>query len=80
MSLKERLLKFVGDQDVSFDMDLSEDTPLITSGIFDSLALFNLAEWIENEIGSSIDPTAFDIRKEWNTVSDILHFIEKHRN
>ena len=80
MSLKERLLKFVGDQDVSFDMDLSEDTPLITSGIFDSLALFNLAEWIENEIGLSIDPTAFDIRKEWNTVSDILHFIEKHRN
>ena len=77
MSPKERLFKFIADLDVTVETELREDTPLVTSGIFDSLALFHLAEWIENEIGSPIDPTSFDIRKEWNTISDILNFVDQ---
>jgi len=38
-----------------------------------------LAAWIEQEIEVQVDLTAFDLSKEWNTIADIVSFIEKHR-
>ena len=65
----------------SWDLDLPEDlndhTALFDSGLFDSLALFNLASWIENRSGHAIDPAQFDLRREWATINDIVHFIER---
>jgi len=57
--------------------DLNDHTPLFESGLFDSLALFNLASWIENQVGHAVDPAQFDLRREWATVDDIVHFIER---
>jgi len=79
MSLHDRLLTFIKELDVELNCDLKEDTSLIKSGLLDSLALFNLAIWIEKEIGARVDLTAFDLSKEWDTIADILNFIEKHR-
>jgi acyl carrier protein len=79
MSLCNRLTAFIEGLDVELNGDLKEDTPLIESGLFDSLALVQLAAWIEQEIDRHVDLTAFDLSKEWNTIADILSFIEKHR-
>ena len=62
------------------DGPLNADTPLIASGLFDSLALFNLMVWIEERVGAPIDPTAFDLSKEWDTVNDIVRFVERQRS
>jgi acyl carrier protein len=64
---------------VQIDGGINADTPLIESGQFDSLALFNLVVWIEQQIGATIDPTSVDVAAEWNSVNDILSFIERQR-
>jgi D-alanine--poly(phosphoribitol) ligase subunit 2 len=79
MSLRNRLAAFIEGLDVELNGDMKEDTPLIESGLFDSLALVQLAAWIEQQIEVQVDLTAFDLSKEWNTIADILSFIEKHR-
>ncbi|MGH7799580.1 MAG: phosphopantetheine-binding protein [Thermodesulfobacteriota bacterium] len=79
MSLHDRLLAFIKELDVELNYDLKEDTSLVKSGLFDSLALFNLALWVEREIDTQVDLTTFDLSKEWDTIADILNFIEKHR-
>lgn len=75
-----QLLAFIEGLGVELNTDLKEDTPLLTSGLFDSLALFRLVQWIEQEVGAPLDPTTFDIVEEWNTVTDILAFIRQHRS
>ncbi len=77
MELKQRVLGFVRASDVPFDGELTDRTSLLRSGVFDSLALFNLALWIENEVGQSIDLTTFDLMEEWDTVNDIVRFIDR---
>jgi acyl carrier protein len=77
MPMRDRLLALIDSWDVQIGQDLQDDTPLITSGMFDSVALFNLVLWIEEQVGYSIDPTAFDLIAEWNTVADIIRFIER---
>jgi hypothetical protein len=48
--LRHRLIEFIGA--VKPDSALSDDTSLIRSGLFDSLALVQLVEWIEQQIGT----------------------------
>ena len=79
MSPQEDLLALIRSWDVKLDGELGPDTPLIRSGLFDSLALFNLVLWIEQQIGAPIDPTALDLAEEWDTVRDVLRFIDRHR-
>jgi acyl carrier protein len=80
MSLRDQLVDLISRSDIEMDQELKEDTSLIRSGVFDSLALFNLASWIEENIDSKVDFTTIDVSQEWDTISDILHFMEKHRN
>ena len=65
----------------SSDMDgeLQDDTSLIKSGKLDSLGLFNVVLFVENELGPDFDVTSFDLSREWDTIADILRFIAKHR-
>ena len=79
MSLQNRLITLIKEQDVELNCDLNENTSLIKSGLFDSLALFNLAIWIEQEIGARVDLTEFDLSGEWDTIADIISFIQKQR-
>jgi acyl carrier protein len=58
---------------------LADDTPLITSGLMESLTLLNVALWVETKVGSEVEITSFDLATEWDSVSDILTFIERHR-
>lgn len=51
--------------------------PLVSSGLFDSLALFLIVEWIEEETGGPVDPSSFDLVEEWDTVPRILAFVER---
>jgi acyl carrier protein len=78
-SRRDKLIAVLKASDVELDGELKEDTPLIKSGRMDSLGLFNLAQFIESEIGRGVDITAFDLAKEWNTINDILNFIARLR-
>jgi len=78
-SLHDRLVAFLKETGVDLNGRLKEDASLIKSGLFDSLALLYLATWIEQEINPGVDLTRFDPSKEWDTITDILRFIEKHK-
>lgn len=80
MSLRDRLIDFLENQNLELIKELNDETPLIRSGFLDSLALFNLATWIEQEIDSKVDLMDLDLEKEWGTISDILNFIDKNQN
>jgi acyl carrier protein len=76
MSLRDRLVDLLEEGNPDPGFEWKDDTPLISSGLIDSLALFRLALWIEKETGSKLDLTTIAPLKEWDTIADILHFIE----
>jgi acyl carrier protein len=78
-SLRERLVAFINGLNVGLGGQLSANTSLIKSGLFDSAAMLNLTEWIQNEVGPDVDLLRFDLSKEWETVADIENFIRRHR-
>ena len=80
MTLREQLIDLITENNLELDGELSDGMSLIKSGHFDSMALFNLALWVEENIDSKVDITAIDIAEKWDTISDILDFIEKHKN
>jgi acyl carrier protein len=57
--------------------ELRDDTSLITSGLLDSLALLQIAEWVSEELGGALALERIDIRTEWDTVARIVGFIER---
>jgi acyl carrier protein len=78
-NLRTRALALLKATDVNLDGGLNEATPLISSGKLDSQSLFNLALFVEKEIGRPIDVSTFDLAKEWNTIDDIVNFIVGRR-
>ncbi len=58
---------------------VDDQTSLIRSGILDSAGLFHLALWVERHLGTSFDFTAYDLAAEWDTINDVLRFVEEHR-
>jgi len=78
-SLRDKIIAVLEVSNVELDGELNEDTPLIKSGKLDSLGLFNLALFVEREIGGKLDVTAFDLAKEWNTINDIVNFIAREQ-
>ncbi|TFG92497.1 MAG: acyl carrier protein [Syntrophobacterales bacterium] len=78
-SMRDRLVSLLKEGNQDFDHELGDDTSLIRSGLLDSLGLFNLALWIEKETRSRLDLASLDPSKEWETIPDILNFIEEHR-
>jgi acyl carrier protein len=59
--------------------DVARDTPLLTSGRLDSVALFQLLLWIEGRIGRPIDVTTIDMPARWDTVDMIIAFVEQEK-
>jgi acyl carrier protein len=78
-SVRDKLIDLLKASDADPDGELRGDSALITSGKLDSLGLFNLALFVENEIGHQVDVTSFDLAAEWNTIEDILRFIARLR-
>jgi acyl carrier protein len=72
--LRDRLLAFLAGRLPG--RDLNDSTPLVTSGLIDSLALIDLVAWMEQEVGAAIDLAAIENpATEWNTVRDIVTFV-----
>jgi len=55
------------------------ETSLVRSGILDSLALFRLILWIEEQVGKPVDPTTIDLASELDTIHDVVRFVERNR-
>ena len=54
--------------------NFDNSTPLITSGLLESLYLLELAVFIEEETGTPLDLTSVDFTKEWDTIQGIVNF------
>jgi acyl carrier protein len=80
MALHDELLALI-EEESEFDLikNIDDRTSLIKSGIFDSRALFNLAVWIQEKIGTELDFTQFELAEEWDTIENIIAFIKNHR-
>jgi hypothetical protein len=61
------------------DPGVTDDTPLISSGLVESATLLHLALWVEQRIDAAVDITSFDLAAEWDTVGGVLGFVERHR-
>ncbi len=81
MDTRDRLFDFlktkIQSSGKTLDGELDDNTSLIKSGLFDSLALLEVGIWIEKEVNSQIDLTAIDIREEWDSITNILEFIDQ---
>jgi acyl carrier protein len=56
--------------------NLTEDTPLLSSGILDSMAVLELASFIESEFG--VELTASDTMSEaFDRLKDIVSLVER---
>jgi acyl carrier protein len=80
MTVREELVGLIRTWNVGFGDDIHDDTRLITSGVLDSLALWNLVLWVEKQIGASLDPASVDLIAEWDTVASLLRFLERRRS
>lgn len=78
--LRPRLMRFLLDTGRVTEPNLDASLPLITSGLIDSVTLFDLAMWIEEEVGRSVDLTRIALPGDWDTVNLIVTFIERERS
>lgn len=79
MSLQNELIAALRSWDIKSSREVTDNTSLIRSGILDSLALLKLALWIEQEVGRPLDPGSIEIAREWDSIADIVRFVERHR-
>jgi acyl carrier protein len=77
--LETRLLRYLREITPPGAADITLGSEIFSTGLFDSLALVSLIQWVEEQIGRPLDPRTFDIRAEWDRVSDIVVFIERQR-
>jgi acyl carrier protein len=78
-SLRNELRTLLESWGLDLPSDLDDDASLITSGFFDSLALFNLILWVEQKIGRRLDPTSVDLIKEWDSIGSIVAYVRRAR-
>jgi acyl carrier protein len=76
----ERLLTLVRGllEAAEIEEEIDEASSLLESGLLDSLALLDIAAWVDDELSGGLDLEATDIRAEWDSVSDILAFVGRH--
>jgi aryl carrier-like protein len=78
--LRLRLLSFIHGLNADPRWELNERTSLLQSGLLDSAATLQLAEWIQREVGADVDLLQFNLSKEWDTIGDIEGFIQRCRH
>jgi len=77
--MHEELIAAIGEWLPVMHGAVDRETPLISPGHIDSMALLRLLMWIELKAGRSIDVTAIEIAREWDSVDSIVSFIERVR-
>lgn len=71
MSIAEEKIRNFLTQNLGLDLtDISDDSPLFTSGIVDSFALFELLSYLESEFNRKIDIADLNI-DDLDTISGI---------
>ena len=65
------------DEDEADDVDLNENTPLISGGIVDSFSMVSLKRFLEKKFAISI-PDAEASPEAFDTVTSILALVNKH--
>ncbi len=78
--MRQRLMRFLIDSGRVTQGDLDASLPLITSELIDSVTLFELAMWVEEEIGRPLDLTQLALPDGWDTVDRIIAFIEQEQD
>ena len=76
MTVREELIDFIRHCGLQGLGEITGETALISSGLLDSLALFNLVTWVEERIGAPLDLTTLDLPAEWGTVDELAQFVE----
>jgi acyl carrier protein len=81
--LRKQLIDFINAKikgsGKSIPGNFSDDTPLITSGLLESLHLLELAMLVEEEVSYPLDLTTLDFTKEWDTINGILNFVQYYK-
>jgi len=77
--LREHLVALIAEFAGHEGGPIDDDTPLISSALVESIALLNVALWVEEQIDAAVEIASFDLAAEWDTVAQILDFVEKHR-
>lgn len=77
--IRERVRSCIDELGILLPADFDDDTELITSGLLSSIALFDLAGWIEEQCDDAVKAEDVDIPKEWNSVALIAEFIAQSR-
>ena len=79
--LKPELVKLMNElleeAEQALDGPLEDDTSLIASELLNSLSLLELADWVDDQMGGKLDLNNTNIAKEWDTIEQILGFIER---
>ena len=80
---KTKLADFIDakikDSGKSIPGEFNDNTPLITSGLLESLHLLELALLVEEEVRVPLDLTTLDFIKEWDTIDSILNFVKNYK-
>jgi len=82
-NFKTKLADFIDakikDSGKSIPGEFNDNTPLITSGLLESLHLLELALLVEEEVRAPLDLTTLDFIKEWDTIDSILNFVKNYK-
>ena len=73
------LIAFLSGRNLQLPAGWDDDTALISAGVLDSLALFEVILWLEERLGSPVDPTSFELAEELDSVRRILAFLDRRR-
>ena len=80
--MKELILEYVKneylDEDDEDDVELDENTPLISSGIVDSFSMVSLKTFLEKKFEVKL-PDEEASTEAFDTVTSIMALVEKHR-
>lgn len=80
--MKDMILDYIKneylDEDDLEDMELDENTPLISSGIVDSFSMVSLKRFLEKKYEISI-PDAEASPEAFDTVTSIIALVQKHQ-
>lgn len=77
MTTEQRIRTFIQD-DLNKGQDkgeLTDDYPLIENGVIDSLGIFEMVQFLERELGVSVEDEDL-LLENFGTISDIARLVE----
>ena len=78
-ALRSDLVRLLAENLTNINDTIRCDEPLISSGRINSLAIFEVALWIEERSLEPVDFTQVDITRAWDTIDNILNFIAQRQ-